>query len=108
MKDPAGNYWNGTTFLGASESFNTATGTTAWTWTAPALTTNGTYTVHVVATDNVGNVETSSTFTFVYDTTTPSFGALSMTKLGNCDANVYLTAARSSTAPPRLARTPSP
>ena len=57
LKDPAGNYWNGSVFLGATETFNTATGTAAWTWTAPALTTNGIYTVHVVATDNVGNVE---------------------------------------------------
>ena len=91
LKDPTGAYWNGATFLGASETFSTATGTNAWTWTAPSLTTNGTYTVHVVATDNVGNVEASSTFTFVYDTQAPTFGTLAMTKLGNCDANVFLS-----------------
>ena len=91
LKDPNGNYYNGSIFTGAAETFNNATGTTSWTWTAPSLTTNGTYTVHVVSTDNVGNVEGSSTWTFVYDTTAPTFGALSMTKLGNCDANVSLT-----------------
>ena len=54
---PSGTYWNGSVFLGTAETFNTATGTAAWTWTAPALTTNGVYTVDVVATDNVGNDE---------------------------------------------------
>jgi hypothetical protein len=90
LQDPAGNYWNGSAFSGAVETFNTATGTTAWSWTAPALTTNGTYTVHVRATDNVGNLSIT-TRTFVYDTTAPTFGALSLTKLGNCDASVYLS-----------------
>ncbi|HEY6962876.1 MAG TPA: invasin domain 3-containing protein, partial [Gaiellaceae bacterium] len=90
LKDPNGNYWNGSIFTGTTETFNTATGTTSWTWTAPSLTTNGTYTVHVVSTDKVNNVEASSTFTFVYDTTAPTFSSLSLTKLGNCDANAYL------------------
>src|SRR5581483_3955666 len=72
LKDPNGNYWNGSTFSGASETFNNATGTSAWSWSAPSLSTDGTYTVHVQAVDNVGNVESSSTFSFVYDTTAPT------------------------------------
>ena len=91
LRDPSGNYWNGTSFAAAGETFNTATGTAAWTWTAPALSTNGSYTVHVVATDNVANVEASSTSTFVYDTTAPTFATFAMTKLGNCDAFVSLS-----------------
>ena len=91
LEDPTGAYWNGTSFLGSSETFTTATGTSAWTWTAPSLTTNGTYTAHVVSTDNVGNVESSSTFTFVYDTTAPTFGSLAITKSGTCNANSFLS-----------------
>ncbi|MES1247893.1 MAG: invasin domain 3-containing protein, partial [Actinomycetota bacterium] len=89
VKDPNGNYWNGSTFSGASETFNNATVGAGWTWTGPGLSTNGTYTVHLVATDNVGNPSTT-TFTFVYDTAAPSFGTLALTKLGNCDSNVFL------------------
>src|SRR5919201_1459565 len=72
-------YWNGSTWSGTTESLQTATGTTSWNYAFAAsnLTDGVTYTVHTVATDNAGNTETSSTWTFKYDTTNPSavFGA---------------------------------
>src|SRR5207245_11079354 len=81
LKDPAGNYWNGTTFTGTTESTRwqaTTLGAGTWSYTpgangAPAsLTTNGTYTVHVRATDQAGNVATNATYTFTYDTAAPN------------------------------------
>jgi hypothetical protein len=69
-----GTYWNGSAWSGTTENPNTATGTTAWSYALPHanLTDGLTYTVHVYATDAAGNVESSSTWTFRYDTTPPT------------------------------------
>src|SRR5437764_15495356 len=61
--------------------------TSTWTYTGPAsLTTNGTYTIQVQSTDNVGNTSATATRTFVYDSVNPSFGAITFVKNGNCDS----------------------
>jgi hypothetical protein len=68
-----GNWWGGTSFNMPSETFNATTleapgsGTTGWSY-ALALPPNGTYTVHVRATDTSGNTtpagsQASATFT---------------------------------------------
>ncbi|CAN5245567.1 hypothetical protein BH11PLA2_BH11PLA2_22140 [soil metagenome] len=48
-----GLYWDGTAFTSATEVFNDATGTTAWSY---AFTTTGTYTVNARLTDVVNNM----------------------------------------------------
>jgi hypothetical protein len=55
-------YWNGTSFASASEVFLTTTGTTAWSFSFPAsnFPASAKYTISVRATDNAGNVESST------------------------------------------------
>jgi len=81
LKDPTGNYWNGSIFSGTTESAAwqaTSYAAGSWSYTsgsnsAPgSLSTNGTYTVHVRTTDNAGNVTTNSTYTFTFDNGAPS------------------------------------
>ncbi len=81
-------YWNGSAWSGASENLRTATGTSSWSYGLPAsnLSDGVTYTVHVVATDNAGNVETSSIWTFKYDTTAPASTLTFPAAAGNYDA----------------------
>lgn len=62
-------YWNGSSFLSATELFFPATGTTSWTFAFAAANfpATGQYTLHARAVDNATNVETpgpSVTFTF--------------------------------------------
>jgi phenylpyruvate tautomerase PptA (4-oxalocrotonate tautomerase family) len=61
-------WWNGTSFGAGSQSYIAATGTTTWLLALPAssLTSGVTYTVVAEATDNLGNVGTSSTVSFTY------------------------------------------
>ena len=70
-----GNYWTGTGFSSATEVWNDAT-LAAGSWTygldCSDFPADGSYTVRVRATDDVGNVETPSSRTFEYDTTDPS------------------------------------
>ncbi|HVC87411.1 MAG TPA: Ig-like domain-containing protein [Gaiellaceae bacterium] len=109
LKDPTGNYWNGVTFAGTSENLRTASfGSGSWSYDgtsndAPSsLTTNGTYTVHVVATDNVGN-QTSSTFTFTFDNTAPVYATSSLDAAGT---HVDLTLTEGGTGLDTSASTP--
>ena len=67
-----------------------------------ALTTNGTYTVHVVATDNVGN-QTASSFSFTYDDTAPAYSSSATDALGT---HLRLTLAESGTGLDPSASTP--
>ena len=73
LHNSAGNYWNGTTFSGTTETFSIAvTGTTSWTASIPASLTDGVYTVHAQATDTAGNTGLSTTSTFSVDKTNPN------------------------------------
>ncbi|WP_247046221.1 Ig-like domain repeat protein [Arthrobacter rhizosphaerae] len=66
-------YWDGTAFAAASETWQTATGTTSWTYPfdSAAFPGDGAYTVRWRATDNAGNTTTGSV-TLTVDTTAPS------------------------------------
>ena len=75
-------YWDGTDFASGPELLPTATlvstgpATFSWTLAAPSaakLTSGVTYTIRVVARDNVNNSSTLST-TFLYDTSAPTLG----------------------------------
>src|SRR5204863_81597 len=81
IQDGAGNFWGGATFNQAAIFYNATGGTTAaWTYStatlAGQLTTNHTYTITVKATDVAGNSSTT-TRTFVYDTTAPTVSSVS-------------------------------
>ena len=66
-------YWSGSVFDSTSEVFIPVTGTTGWSYGFGfGQFGDGSYTVHVRATDNVGNTETAGTTrTFVIDGTAP-------------------------------------
>jgi hypothetical protein len=69
VRQGSGNYWNGTSFASAGETLLSAAGTTSWSRALPAAAlTAGTYTIRVLATDAVGN-SNSTSFTF---TSTPT------------------------------------
>jgi hypothetical protein len=69
-------YLNGSMFVSGGKQFLTATGTVSWTYSglpSSALMNGDTYTIHSIATDLAGNVQTSvSIATFTYDTTAPT------------------------------------
>lgn len=73
--ESTGLFWDGDTFAAVGEDFHEATGTTAWSLPFPAseFPSEGSYTVHARATDNLGQEETGPTATFavVSDTTPP-------------------------------------
>jgi len=64
-------YWNGSIWT-ASASWNNASGTTAWTYTMPALTSGRQYQVTAKATDTLGNADTDGPYTFDYDDVDPT------------------------------------
>jgi hypothetical protein len=81
IRKTGGNYWNGSAFTAATETFVTATlsapgaQTTAWGYPL-SIPADGGYTVHVQATDLVGNTQTgtqyAATSTFTIDTVSPT------------------------------------
>ena len=71
----SGNYWNGTSFASASEVFQTASlsaGTWSYALSAASFPADGSYTVHVRATDNASNIESGASRTFRIDNADPS------------------------------------
>ncbi len=71
----SGNYWDGSGFTSASEVWNDATlaaGNWTYAFDSSDFPADGSYTVRVRATDDVGNTETPSSRSFEYDTTDPS------------------------------------
>ncbi|HEX3805677.1 MAG TPA: Ig-like domain-containing protein [Gaiellaceae bacterium] len=110
LRDPSGNYWNSGAFGSATESLQNVTyGGGTWSYDhatngAPSsLTTNGTYTVHVVATDNVGN-KTSSSFSFTFDNVAPAFSSAATDAVGT---HVTLTLTETGTGLDTSASTPT-
>ena len=69
-----GKWLVGTSFNGASQSFQTASGTTTWSFglAAKYLTSTDAYSVIAKATDSVGNTGTSSVVTFTFTSSAPS------------------------------------
>ncbi len=68
-------WWDGTSFGASAESFTATSGTPAnWTLALAAsnLTSGDNYSVIAQATDSLGNIGTSSTVTFTYDTAAPT------------------------------------
>jgi hypothetical protein len=65
-------WWNGSSFNDATQSFVAATGNTTWLLGLEAnnLTSGDSYSVVAQATDSAGNVGTSSTVSFTYGSTT--------------------------------------
>src|ERR687891_434790 len=77
IRQGSGDYWDGAAFASASEVWNAATlavGDWSYALAAADLPADGSYTVRVRATDEVGNAETPSSRSFDFDTTDP--GAL--------------------------------
>ncbi len=79
IQAPSGKWWGGSSFDKATETFNGATleapgaDTTGWTYPL-AIPADGSYTVHVRATDGAGNTNTAATQlagTFATDRTAP-------------------------------------
>ncbi len=67
-------YWDGDSFDAASETYVSATlGGGDWSLAFPAANfpADGSYTLHVRATDDAGNTETGPSRTFTFDTTAP-------------------------------------
>ena len=79
VRSPSGKYWNGTTFGSSSEQFvgavlTKSSGETEWRLPLPLPATNGVYTVHVRATDGLGNATPSgapASSSFTIDTVPP-------------------------------------
>jgi len=69
-----GKWWNGSSFSASSQTFVVASGTTSWSLALAGtnLTSGVTYTVTGQATDGLGNVGTSPTVSFTYDTAPPT------------------------------------
>jgi len=81
LQASSGLYWNGTSFAAAAETFAAATlgspNGTSTGWSYPfALPADGSYTVHVQASDTLGNQQSGAgyadTATFTIDTTGPT------------------------------------
>ncbi len=74
--DTANKYWTGAAWgaAGGAEVYNTATGTTVWTYTLANtnLIDASSYTVHAQSTDDATNISTVASRTFTYDTTIPT------------------------------------
>jgi hypothetical protein len=74
LQQSTGKYWSGASFSSTSEVFNTATGTTSWRYPLAVPSPDGSYAIHVRASDALGNAtpagsQVSATFTI--DTTPP-------------------------------------
>ena len=80
IQQGSGNYYDGSSFANGSLTWLTATGTTSWSYAIAAakLTSGNVYTVSLRAIDNVGNIASTTTRTFTYDTAAPTFGTLAL------------------------------
>ena len=80
VQQGSGNYYDGSSFANGSLTWLTATGTTSWSYALAAakLTSGNVYTVSLRAIDNVGNIASTITRTFTYDTVAPTFGTLAI------------------------------
>ncbi len=104
-----GNYYDGSSFSSGSEVYLAATGTASWSYdfATTEFPVDGSYTIHVKATDNAGNVEVFSSRTFVYDASAPTVPSLAFSAFTNASATgqtvFYPPAAQaaSRSAPPR-------
>ena len=87
-----GNYWNGTSFGSATETFLMATGTSSWSYPFPvaSFASDRTYTIRVRATDNAGNVESASSRTFTIDTSLPAASNTFPTASGAYNATTWV------------------
>ncbi|MFL5884555.1 MAG: hypothetical protein ACJ77M_05755 [Thermoleophilaceae bacterium] len=79
VQQGSGNYWNGTSFGSATQTFVPATyddtaisGDWSYAFDHTKLPAEGSYTVSAKATDWAGNVSTIASNTFTYDTTAPT------------------------------------
>jgi hypothetical protein len=86
IKNTAGLYWNGTAFLGTTETFNAATlgtpsgTTTTWSY-AMSAPVSGVYVIHVRTTDTAGNITPAGSYTtstFKLGTTGLTIGTISI------------------------------
>jgi hypothetical protein len=69
-------WWNGTAFAATSQTFVAASGTASWSLAlgAGSLTSGNSYSVVAEVTDSLGNVGTSSTVSFTYNSTAQALG----------------------------------
>ena len=74
-QNSTGQYWNGTTFSGTTQTFSIIpTGTTSWAASLPSADSlpDGVYTVAAQAPDTLGNIGSSTPATFDVDLTPPT------------------------------------
>lgn len=80
QQQASGKWWNGKNgYSATSETFATATGTTSWRYALPLPAPDGTYLVHIRATDGAGNATAPSaqlSATFKVDTKAPPAPAI--------------------------------
>jgi hypothetical protein len=91
LRQSTNRYWDGTGFTDTAENFRTATGTTAWRYDL-ALPPDGDYTVHVRATDGVGNTTAVANYvvrSFTIDATAPTATVSSSTSATNTQPITY-------------------
>jgi hypothetical protein len=72
-QESTGKYWNGSSFASSGEAYNAGVGTTSWSY-ALSRPADGSYTLHVRATDSLGNITpiaSPTSVSFVVDTTAP-------------------------------------
>jgi type II secretory pathway pseudopilin PulG len=88
-----GKWWNGTSFSATSQSFMPANGTTSWTlaFAATNLVTGDSYSVIGQVTNSAGNVGTSSTTSFTFDTTAPTVTGVYPPVLGHGASAIDVT-----------------
>jgi hypothetical protein len=90
-------WWNGSSFGATTQTFVPAIGASNWSLGLAAgnLSSGATYTVVARATDSLGNVGTSSTVTFSFDTTPPTITKVYAKYMGDCagecSTGIYLT-----------------
>ena len=74
LQQSTGRYWNGASFSASSEVFGVAGGTASWRYPLALPAPDGSYTIHVRATDTLGNTTAAGSqlsATFVIDTQPP-------------------------------------
>jgi hypothetical protein len=80
VRQGSGNYWDGSSFSSAGQVFNLASGTTSWSYgmAGASFPADGSYTVSVRTTDNVGNLSSITSTTFTIDRAAPAISTVTL------------------------------
>jgi Big-like domain-containing protein len=89
LQQATGKWWNGSKFAATTETFNTASGTTSWRYALSLPSSDGSYALHVRASDGAGNTTPAASqlsATFTVDTVAPPKPLLTQTPPASTDA----------------------